>query len=402
MSSSGIRRGLLHIVSAAALSCAPFVAASPAVAQNAGTSPGATPAGAGKKAAAPALEIPEALLQKIIAGDPEALKAIRDFLVGTDRRPEAITRRATQLITQLGKMKTDAKSAAALLKVVDHVASSAINMVSGAQIIRIGIDKNYVPSKAVLAWSFGTPDSKAPAGFDKVLPGDPRIAGAKLDALRRPSDNDLLNGGISGIERIETNMPDGKYRIILLTQNLGDRKMMSNPFGSEVVVNGSALPVNQPDDDEWVNNAVLTNRGTGVLDASTGGGAAGATTDGFLSGNLSANDNALSQSQQGGAIIVPVTVRNGKLVVELKGLGNARSYLTGMMVEPAKDTSDLVMSHEALSTVAPPEMRLALEENILTAAANVLANLAPAAGNPALVDLPAPILNPQENASVSG
>ena len=93
--------------------------------------------------------------------------------------------------------------------------------------------------------------------------------------------------------------------------------------------------------------------------------------------------------------------RGGKLIIELKGFNNSRSYLTGLMVEPAEETSDLVLSREAADTLVPPQLRLALEENILAAAADVLSDIDPAQGDPELVELPEPILDPEELASTS-
>ena len=120
-----------------------------------------------------------------------------------------------------------------------------------------------------------------------------------------------------------------------------------------------------------------------------------------MAGDLSKYDQSMFRRQQGGAIVLTATARGGKLIIELKGFRGSRSYLTGLMVEPAAATSDLVLSREAADALAPVELRLALEENILASAASVLADIDPADGDPELVELPEPILDPEENASAS-
>jgi hypothetical protein len=342
--------------------------------------------------------VPSELIDRALAGDNDALAVLQAFLRGTDgKSPEAIARRATALIAQIGREKKDA-STNSLLRVIDQIASNAINLVSGSQIVRIGVDTEFVPTRATLAWDFGPPDGPIAPGFERILPNDERIGGAALDGLRRPADSELLNDGIAGVERIEANVPDGEYRIILMTQNLGDSKLMASPFGSQVVVNGSASSINRPSPEDWVKDAVFSNRG---VQNTAGQLALGSGARGFISGDLGKFDSGLFQRQQGGALIIQAVARGGKLIIELSGFGGARSYLTGLLVEPVSETSDLVLSREAAEALAPPEFRLALEENILAAAADVLSDIDPAQGDPELVELPEPILDPEELASTA-
>ena len=347
---------------------------------------------------APVDVVASELIERALAGDNDALGALQEYLSGSDgKSPEAVAQRASALIAQIGRQKQDA-STNSLLSVIDQIASNAINLVSGAQIVRIGVDNEFVPTRALIAWDFGPADGAIAPGFERILPNDGRIGGAALDGLRRPSDSEMLNDGIAGVERIEANVPDGEYRIILMTQNLGDSKLMGNPFGSQISVNGTAQSINQPSPDDWVKDAVFSNRG---LQNTAGQTAEGPGAKGFISGDLGKFDPGLFQRQQGGAIIIQAIARGGKLIIELSGFGGSRSYLTGLIVEPAAETSDLVLSREAAEALSPPEFRLALEENILAAAADVLSDIDPAQGDPELVELPEPILDPEELASTA-
>jgi len=337
--------------------------------------------------------VPEGLLERMIAGDPSAAADVRAYLATGGE--EDIVVRAKDLIAQIGARKSQLGTDE-LLQTIDRLASQAINMVSGSQMIRMGIDQNYVPTTAVLALDFGPLDGDVAPGFERVPPGDPRIGGVDIDGLRRPSESALLNDGITGIQRIEVDLPDGEYRVILMTQDLGDRSLIANPFGTEIAVNGVGQSLAQPSPDFWVPGGLLTNNGGSSLlsQASAGPGS-------FLTGDLAPQDISAIQRQQGGALVINAVVRNGKLIIELDGFQNAQSYLTGLIVEPVAETSELVLSREASRTQRAPELRLALEEEILAAAAEVLADLDPAEGDPELVELPEPILDPEELASTS-
>jgi hypothetical protein len=345
-------------------------------------------------------QVPDELVERVLAGDATALTDVRNFLTTGTRSPEEVTQRATALISKIGAQKGNV-GAETLLRVIDRIASNAINLVAGAKIVKLGVDSGFTPRRAVVALDFGPADSATQNGFEKVQPGDPRIAGNKLNALRRPLESELLGGGISGIERIEVDVPDGEYRVILMTQDLGDQSLMVNPFGQEVIVNGSAVSLGSVPAGDWVGESILSNRGSQMIQTQGAPGAPGnAFGRGFLSGDLTGVGQTVQQ-QQGGALIMPAVARGGKLIIELRGGQSAASYLTGLMVEPANETSDLVLNREAERALVPPELRLALEENILAAAASVLADIDPAAGDSELVELPEPILDPEENASIS-
>ena len=142
---------------------------------------------------APVDVVASELIERALAGDNDALGALQEYLSGSDgKSPEAVAQRASALIAQIGRQKQDA-STNSLLSVIDQIASNAINLVSGAQIVRIGVDNEFVPTRALIAWDFGPADGAIAPGFERILPNDGRIGGAALDGLRRPSDSEMLN-----------------------------------------------------------------------------------------------------------------------------------------------------------------------------------------------------------------
>ena len=69
----------------------------------------------------------------------------------------------------------------------------------------------------MIAIEFGPADGKVMDGLIRAVPGDLRVS-----ALRWPEDSDLLADGLSGVKTISMDVPAETYRIILMTQDLGD------------------------------------------------------------------------------------------------------------------------------------------------------------------------------------
>ena len=178
-------------------------------------------------------------------------QAIRDYLGTADQTSGEVTRRASALIAALGGEKGDAagdsEKAQQILAAVSRVATLASRKVSTASVVQFAVEDNYRPQNGGVALDFGPSDGVVLPGFERVTPGDGRISGEGVRGLRCPDDNSLLADGISGVRKIEVNVPNGQYRIVLKTQNLGDSSVGSNPFGREVRINGASLLVQRGD-----------------------------------------------------------------------------------------------------------------------------------------------------------
>lgn len=111
-------------------------------------------------------------------------------------------------------------------------------------------------------------------------------------------------------------VPDGVYRLILLTDNLGNTTAV-NPLGQAIVVNGVRTPMAGGAPDSWQGNGRLT--GGGVQTAS--GGPIG--------------------TQTGGATVIYVEVVNGRLLIEFLPEENQNIFITGLILEPAEGPSVL-------------------------------------------------------------
>lgn len=313
-----------------------------------------------------------AIFKSALAGK-RGMPAIDQYLRGDGAAPGIVVRRATALIRALGRQRGSLRPQD-LLAAVDTVTHVAARSLSYATVMHLAVEKDYRPNKAVLAWDFGPHEGIVMPGFERISPDDKRLSGSGIAALRRSDENPLLTDGIAGLRRIDLDLADGKYRVILMTQNFGVPDLVLTPFGREVRVNGIPLIVRRHGPPTWLSYALLAR--SNVRQASGGLNKAG----GYLSGDVSAEVADLLPRQQGGAIVVEGETIRGKIAIELTGFDKTQSYLTGLIVEPLDEPSDLVLSNSARNRLIPLELRIALETEILLAAAEIVQGIAPAAG----------------------
>jgi hypothetical protein len=304
----------------------------------------------------------------------ESLQALNQYLTGNGASPQQVTRRATELIQALGRQRGVAK-ADDLLLAIDRVTALTSRSLAKSEIIQLAVDQDFRPAKGTMALDFGPPDGTVHPGFERVVPGDARITGSKINGLRRPAESGLLSDGVSGIERIKVKVAKGSYRIVLMTQNLGDQRLSGDPFGRQIRINGVPVLIASSQPAKWRAEGMLTNRGAALV------GDAGQRAGGFLSGAMGDVAKQIHARQQGGAIVIEVGADAEEIDLELIGFGeDSNSYVTGMLVEPLDQLSDLVLSPEARQTLMPLEVRLALEAQVVAAAAAVIEQVAPDAG----------------------
>ena len=342
-----------------------------AVAQTAGPGTGQPAQTRNTPAAEP---IPDDVFVSALAGR-QGLNALAAYLgVGT-APPEEVARRASALIRAIGQRRSTL-AGDQVLGAVDRVSRVASRSISQASVVQLAIDNNFRPTNATVALDFGPQDGDVMPGFERVVAGDSRISGDGINALRRPEENSLLSDGLAGISKIEVTVPNGRYRIILMTQNLNDRALSRYAFGQVVLINGVPIQIGQSDPETWLPDAMLSN--PEITQVSGGPGGAG----GSLSGTLQGRASALFLRQQGGAIILEGVATGGKLTIELRGFGGAKSYMTGLIVEPLEQVSSILLSETARRSVVPTDVRVALESQILEAAASAVEGIVPAEGNP--------------------
>jgi len=319
------------------------------------------------------LDVPRAIVAAMLAGSPDGFAELNRYLGAGNLTPSQIADRATALIGALGQQAGSVKPED-LTKTIDRISGFASRLLATASVMRFAVDSSFRPAAGSLALDFGPPGGPTQPGFTKVTPNDPRLSGLNLAGLRRPLDQPLAASGIVGIQRINLQVAAGDYRLVLMTQQLGDAAMMENPFGRSLRINGVPILVGHSDPAQWIGGAVLTERGAQLV---SGG---GQTIGGFLSGQFDPAASTLIAQQQGGALVIEVRAPDGKVQIEMSGFGRARSYVTGLLLEPKSRESDLVLQGSTFDAILPLDVRLALEGQILAAAAAVLEQVAPAEG----------------------
>ena len=251
------------------------------------------------------------LLAAALAGDPEArgaLMALFDELRGDS---QAIAGLAVGLIDALEGDPVAITDAAML------IADVATEVLTTEPIVHVSADLDFELPPGAMGWDFGSPDSDTFTGFTKVTQGDSAIVAGAPSAVRRPGAEYLLSDGLADISKMFLEVPNGIYRLIFLTDDLGDASF-ANPLGEAIIVNGVRTTMPSGAADTWGANGRLTNVGAQAV---SGAGAAGAGT--------------------GGATVIFVEVVDGKLLLEFIPRENQGIFLTGMILEPAEGPSVL-------------------------------------------------------------
>lgn len=308
-------------------------------------------------------DLSDSLVTYVLSGN-QGQALINQYLTSGNISPSELARRATSLIDALGRRRADFDPQQ-LLTAVDRVSHLAARALSSAKITRLGVSDDYRPTRAVAALDFGPADGAVMDGFERVTPNDPRVSGDDLQGLRRPETNSLLSDGLGGVEIISLDVPNGEYRIVLMTQNLGDARYSTTPFGREIKVNGVPVLIEGNDPSRWTPGSTLSSGN--VIQTSSGA----SQSEGYRSGVLSSDSDALIARQEGGAIIIEGRALAGKLNIQIQGYSNTKSYLTGLVVEPLNELSDITLSNEARQAIVPVAARVALETQILAKAAEV-------------------------------
>jgi hypothetical protein len=324
----------------------------------------------GERGALPGL--PAGLVINVLAGGAEGGPALDRWLGGGILAPEETARRATALIEALGSRKGTLPGQD-LLKAIDRIAGYVARRLATASVMQLAVDPEFRPPVGSIALKFGPPDAPQAAGFEAVSPKDPRISGRDLRGLRRPLDEPVSASGIAGIEKISLRLAPGDYRVVLLTQNLGDPELVRRPFGRSLRVNGVPVIVAGSDPSRWIPGAVLSNRAAALAEGVR-------SVGGYPTGRLAPHANTMVGRHQAGGLVIEARAPQGRITIELAEFGRGRSYLTALVAEPANRPSSILLSPEARRTIISQDVRLALEAQVLAAAARLVEQISPADG----------------------
>ncbi len=275
----------------------------------------------------------EELLTAALAGDASARTALRALFAAAGGDSEAITTLAVELI---GALEGDPVAIVDAATLIADVASEAL---STQPIVRVSVEGDFTLPPGAFGWDFGSPDSPTFAGFTKVTQGDRSIVTGASGGIQRPGGDGLLSDGLINVTRIilDVGVPDGIYRLILLTDDQGNQ-IFVNPLGQAITVNGVRTVMSDISPSGWL--------GTGA----------------------------------GGAMVIYAQVVNGRLMIEFDAAENSDILLTGIILEPVDGPSVFSTIEDVF---ADDDKILFAEAVIADAIGQAIEDIASAAGDEA-------------------
>ncbi len=328
------------------------------------------------------IRVPPAVLTGLLAGTPEGLQQLKNFLADNNASPDDISQRAIRVVQQLKDSRL-VSDPATIIAAADRIAQTVSDSLNAARVVQLKVDREFRVPEGARAFDFGPADKPPTEGFERVQPNDPRMRGGQMQGVRRPGDGaNILSGGITGVEGMQLDVPDGEYRVILMTEALGDAAVSLAPFGQQLVANGNTLNIFNTEPEDWLRQAVLSTRG---LD--------GASDQG---------------NRQGGAITLTVRVQGGKLIMDFRMAGAEqllRTYLTGLIIQPIEQPPLLARTPDADWGQRPVDQNARNEAQVAQAISELLQDVEPSGGprprDPTPPDLGPPVTEPRSIASPS-
>lgn len=359
--------------------------AAPALAANAPAAPAATSTAPAATSTAPAAGdtaknsgVPDDVIKGLLAGTPAGMDKVSKYLMGTKFDTQATTDRAIALVTAV-RNTPEGQDPQKLLALSQKITDSAKSLFQGSTITKVTVDKNFHPLAGDKAWKFGPRDADAPSGFEMVTVDDRRLQGVEMKGIHRPGTDPLMETGIMGVRNFQDALPNGDWRVIMITDDLGQPETAKAPFGSQVSVNNTHVALEEEDPTHWLERAYLTNKN---LKSGGGGGegSAGPGANSFgVSGGVVAHQAApgggggsLAKGDVGSTSAGALTLQT-KVNEEHLGVGwvpptsgGQETYIVAIIAEPAdkppmltQATSTLDMEgkifNQAVTLTQPPK-----------------------------------------------
>lgn len=304
--------------------------------------------------AAEGLEVPPPEIQDVLAAlqsDPTTGRTkLTEYLEPGLGDPNAVADRAIGLVRRL---RGDPVETLAIAGVIAEVASEGF---FARPVVRAVVDPAFTLPKTIAGWDLGPPDAPKVAGFQAMADNDPRLAGDGLRGLRRPGPEGLTTDGVLGVRRIALEVPDGAYRVMLVTDDLSRTAAIPEPLGAVVVVNGRRHAIVDPRPPYWIGFGAFSDATVPPAPEPAGGVTAGVLT--------------LDVDILGGALDIALPFDEGK-----------PTFVAAVVVEPAAGPTTFAMSAETRETL--DNLLIAgreAESRLASAIADLLAGIATAAG----------------------
>ncbi|MFQ5783685.1 MAG: hypothetical protein ACE5H8_02525 [Alphaproteobacteria bacterium] len=252
----------------------------------------------------------EAITGAFTGGDA-GRETLYRFFTETDGSPEAIAAQAADL---LGALKGDPLT---ITDAANRIAEAASEAMNALRMYRVALEDGFALPEGAIGWDLGTATSPLYPGFRRVTPAGLLAGPEPLRSVDAGDGDGLFSDGIHNVNGFGAIVPDGRYRLIVLTGNPDDKRGLSAPLGRELRVAARTKPIVNADRNEWIERAWLSPTGTRFADGSIPAG-----------------------TVVGGATVATVEVIGGHFFIEFAP-GQIRSYVSAVILEPEHKRSVL-------------------------------------------------------------
>ena len=170
---------------------------------------------------------------------------------------------------------------------------------------------------SVLALDFGPAEAPVFPGFSPISPGDPRLHGQSFVARSRPGPDSLIGDGIEGVEQLTLSPGEGRWRVVLWTEDPGEWEYLPHAREKRIRVNGRTVLERRLSPEDWIRQEYLAGRDR----------------------EWQPHDSPWSTfgQRRGGRIETVVDAPEGRILVEFAGSDRSTTFVSGVLVIPEAD-----------------------------------------------------------------
>jgi hypothetical protein len=261
--------------------------------------------------------VPGSVVDTSLRDDEQSQRSISDYIGQPLPDREQVLGRGQSLMYEMQRRNA---SAAAIERVRETTRRNACAGI----IINADFDRDYLPPRTTMAFDLQPQNGVLARGFTPITMGDQRVA-AFGGVVRNPTQP-VIGDALLGISQFFTPLANGRYRVVLFTDKLGEQAARL-PFGRTITANNMPVMIADLPPPRWLVQGYLTNKAVSPGLASAGSAPGGVAL-------LSTND---LMTDQGGAIELEVDVATGGLRL---GFSPAAA-LSAIIIEPADQRSSL-------------------------------------------------------------
>ncbi|MEX2628326.1 MAG: hypothetical protein WD341_00195 [Tistlia sp.] len=246
--------------------------------------------------------VPAELIDALAMGLGDADQLIRSFISDGNPTPQEVAVRAIALSLAVGRDPRlgDPDRLFALNQSIGDGMSKSLG---APRILNVEVEAGFVPPEGTLAWDLGGLTTPVAEGFQQLTPYSLEVGGLNLGEQDGVGGGAVLEDVIQNLESLSLEVPNGQYRVVLLTAE-DIAAGSSAPFGESFTINGVEYFLGNSGVGDWFDTAYLR----------------------------AADGSAAALSYSAAGLSVTVEVGNGRL--DLRFAGGSGSMLSGIVLEP--------------------------------------------------------------------